>query len=157
MKLQTCDRIYWVSLCLCFITESRNCSCFIALLKVQKFKQIVFFPFYDPIIYQAKALPRLLHYFSMHENLFAALLLIENRNFLGGCTSVIITSPVWWAQLQNSNTPISYQWHESNSNTVFVFSLMKQKQENNFKNPNLSTLDDIENHFHSFHAFQFHL
>lgn len=61
-----------------------------ALLKAQKFKQIVFFPFYNHKIYQAKALLSLLHYFSMHENPFAALLLIENDNFLGGCTSVII-------------------------------------------------------------------
>lgn len=60
-------------------------------MKFQKFKQIVFFPFYDYIIHQARVLLSLLHYFSMHENPFAALVLIENGNFLGGCTSVIIS------------------------------------------------------------------
>lgn len=62
----------------------------------------------------------------MHENPFAALVLIENGNFLGGCTSVTIS--------ESSVMSLSAKSLPNDTRaTLFASSLLKQNLENKTK------------------------
>lgn len=69
----------------------------------------------------------------MHENPFAALLLIENGNFLGGCTSVIVLESSMMSLSAEVAHPLLF--NDTRERVIpflllFCFILMKYHQEN---------------------------